>query len=390
MRLRNSETRLMMPDDLARLNEPYPETLEPTDNDAMEAIGLRLSNWTTLENEVWADFTENPPYGVGWWAPDPGTSRRILISDQLYCCLNSVASNMTEAKLHWLEYLHTADRDDARLSDVVRMTPTGPIISMPKPRSPYEQLLPDLMRMHQAGMVRALASALDCLAGVVIGVAALPLSILRADLARTRQRLATIARRSTVGTSRQAQFAAQLETAIAAAGPPGWLDWTLDFRNMLVHRGRRIELGQFVPINPVLYGPDGHPAPRARRISHLPRDPGRSDVEVFLDTPSRFVLHEDSRQTLEGLMRSTIDLIEATATHMRDLWRWRRENPTAIRQPEAQWPNGPSTQSTGFDGYQPNSLVFSPQVGMMHPVTARRFRAAALDDAARPRWTMFD
>jgi L,D-transpeptidase catalytic domain len=27
----------------------------------------------------------------------------------------------------------------------------------------------------------------------------------------------------------------------------GWLDWTLDLRNMLVHCGRRIELGQLVP-----------------------------------------------------------------------------------------------------------------------------------------------
>lgn len=380
----------MGPADLARLNEPYPETLEPTDKDAMEAIGLRLSNWSGLEDEIWADFTEVPPYGVRWWVPEPGTSRRILISDQLYCCLSSVVSNLTEAKLHWLEYLHAADRDDARLANVVRTTPTGPTMSMAKPRSPYDQLSPDFMRMHQAGMVRALASALDCLAGVIIGVAALPQSILRADLARVRRYLATIGSGSTVGASRQTQFAAQLEDAIAVAGPPGWLDWTIDFRNMLVHRGRRIELGQFVPIKPVLYGPNGHPAPRARRISHLPRDPGRSDVEVFLDTPSRFVLHEDSRQTLEGLMRSTIDLTEGTAEYMRELWRWRRANPAEIPQPRDQWPNGPSTQSTGFDGYQPNQLVFNPQVGMMHPVTARRFRAAALDDAARPQWTTFD
>jgi hypothetical protein len=34
-------------------------------------------------------------------APDSGTSRRILISDRLYCRLASVAGNMTEAALHW-------------------------------------------------------------------------------------------------------------------------------------------------------------------------------------------------------------------------------------------------------------------------------------------------
>ena len=124
--------------DLARLNEPYPETLEPTDADATAAIPLRLPNWTTLESEVFADFIEQPPYGIGWWAPEPGTSRRILISDQFYCCLASVASNMTEAKLHWLEYLEALDRDSARFADAVKMTPSGPIISPPQPRSPYD------------------------------------------------------------------------------------------------------------------------------------------------------------------------------------------------------------------------------------------------------------
>ena len=80
---------------------------------------------------------------------------------------------------------------------------------------------------------------------------------------------------------------------------------------MLVHRGRRIELGQYLPITPVLLGPDGKPAPRARRVSHLPRDPGRSDIEVFVDTPWNMVLHEEGTQTLLGLMNSTSLLLEA-------------------------------------------------------------------------------
>jgi hypothetical protein len=92
----------MRPEDLARLNELYPEHVEPTDADARAAIGVNLPPWTALEDEIFADFQEQPPYGIGWWAPDPSTSRRILISDQLYCCLESVAGNLTEAALHWL------------------------------------------------------------------------------------------------------------------------------------------------------------------------------------------------------------------------------------------------------------------------------------------------
>jgi len=376
--------------DLDRLNEPYPKDLEPTEEDARAAIGVRLPHWASLESEIFSDFVEQQPYGIGWWAPGPGTSRRILIADQLLCCLASVAGNMTEAALHWLEYLEASDRDSARLAHSVKMLPSGPDIDLPRPRSASEQLVLDLVRMHQAGLIRAIASSLDCLAGVTIGVAALPQSILKADFKETRAALARIDGAASAGAKAQEEFAARLESAIAAAGPQGWLDWTLDLRNMLVHRGRRIEMGQYLPITPVLLGPDGKPAPRARRVSHLPRDPGRSDIEVFIDMPWNMVLHEDETQTLEGLMNSTVLLLEAAAGHLLDLWRWRRAHPGDLRQPADQWKNGPSKQSTGFNGYAPGSVPLEPSMGMMHPITARRFHAAAIDDAARPQWATFD
>lgn len=376
--------------ELARLNQPYPDALEPTDTDARAAIGVSLPNWSSLETEIFNDFVEQQPYGIGWWAPGPGASRRILIADQLSCCLASVAENMTEAALHWLEYVDASDRDCARFAHAVKMLPCGPVIEPPRPRCASEQLAPDLVRMHQAGLIRAIASALDCLAGVIIGVAALPQNILKADFKQARTVLAGIDGSANAGTKAQADFAALLERAIAAAGPQGWLDWTLDLRNMLVHRGRRIELGQYLPITPVLLGPDGRPAPRARRVSHLPRDPGRSDIEVFIDTPWNMVLHEEDARTLQGVMNSTVLLLEAAAGYLLNLWRWRRAHPEDLRQPTDQWKNGPSKQSTSFNGYAPDPLPLKPSLGMMHPTTARRLSAAAVDDAARPQWATFD
>ena len=66
-----------------------------------------------------------------------------------------------------------------------------------------------------------------------------------------------------------------------AAGPPGWVDWMLDYRNMLVHRGRRIEIGQLVPrVSPHAVGRrrTGTSEMAGVRTVHLPRDPARSDV----------------------------------------------------------------------------------------------------------------
>jgi hypothetical protein len=221
-------------------------------------------------------------------------------------------------------------------------------------------------------------------------VAALPMSILKADFGNVRTGLGKISGAANDGVKMQARFTAGLEANITAAGPRGWLEWTLDLRNMLVHRGRRIEYGQFVPRTPVLYGADALPVLRARRVTHLPRDPGRSDVEVFLDTPWTLVLTEDAEQTLRGLIGSSKSFIETTATDLVSLWHWRRENPQGLRQPTAQWRDGRSTRSTGFNGYAPGTLELAPGMATVHPVVARRVHSAALDDSARPQWAAFD
>jgi hypothetical protein len=102
------------------------------------------------------------------------------------------------------------------------------------------------------------------------------------------------------------------------------------------------------------------------------------------------VLGEDGEKTLQGVIVSTKALLETTAKDLLELWRWRRDHPASLRQPVAQWPNGRSTLSTGFNGYAPGTLELAPGVAMVHPVAARRFRSAALDDPARPQWAMFD
>jgi hypothetical protein len=187
-----------------------------------------------------------------------------------------------------------------------------------------------------------------------------------------------------------ADFGRKLESLIASAGPDGWLDWVLAFRNMLVHRGRRIEVGQFIPRQPMLYGADGKPVPRVRVVTHLPRDPGRSDVEVFRQPTETPVLTEDAEQTLGGLLKSTKALVEAAAAELLRIWKWREANPDELHQPAAQWPNGVSTDSSSFVGYAPGSFSYSPSMMMTHPVVVQRLRAAALDDKARPQWKTFD
>jgi hypothetical protein len=366
----------------------------------MSALGVPMRRWTELEALILDDFAEHSPYGIGWWAPHPGTSRRILISDQLYACVASVSANMIEAVLHWLEFQHFAELDSDRFADIVQIRDGQFDVVLPRPRNALEELSREMVVMHIAGMARALSAALDCLAGTIIGVVAIPTRILTADLGRkTREFFTKIGQGTTDGDKVQADFYRKFSEVIASVGPDGWLQWALDFRNMLVHRGRRLENGQFVPKTPQLYGPNGEPVLRARRLTYLPRNPGMSDVEVWRETPmasirdplEALVLSEDSTQTLGGLLDSTKAMISETAKLLIDVWKWRRDNPQILTQPAAQWPKvATTTPASVFQGYAPRSRDLSSSMASIHPIVKRRFLAASLDDASRSQWDTFD
>ena len=97
-----------------------------------------------------------------------------------------------------------------------------------------------------------------------------------------------------------------------------------------------------------MYGANAQRLLRAHRVMHLPRAPGRSDIEVSVDAPWTLLLSEDAEQTLQGVINSTKVLIETTATDLLNFWLWRRENPRILQQPATQWLNGRSTESKGF------------------------------------------
>ena len=383
----------MRPADIARLSQRYPDG--PDRNTITRALGVQTPNWETLERLVFNDFTTEPPYGIGWWAPHPGTSRRILISDQLYACTTSVSTNLIEAGLHWLELLDAVDREDTFQADAIQIVDGQPQVCARPRLTPLESLALDMVRLHQVGVARALSGALDCAAGTIIGVMALPLSILKAGFIGVQRYFVRRPAATTAGETRQEQFAIQLTETIGRVGPAGWLDWVLNFRNMLVHRGRRIEIGQFVSREPVLCDASGRPILRARVVTHLPLEPDRSDMDVHREPDLPPVLTEDVRQTLEGSMRSVCALVEALGEQLAAEWEWRKEHPAELSQPQAQWPRVGDTATANrqppFAGYAPGSHTYTPEMFVdCHPDMARRLLAAALMDHQRHEWRGFD
>ena len=75
---------------MRRRDEEQLERLYPaagTNNEKFAtSIGVVVPSVGALQREVFDDLDESD-HGIRWWAPEPGTSRRILIGDHLWICI---------------------------------------------------------------------------------------------------------------------------------------------------------------------------------------------------------------------------------------------------------------------------------------------------------------
>ena len=378
----------MTPADTERLTREYTPT-EPREGRLARALQVDVPVWRELGSEIFADLDDRS-LGVRWWSPHPGTSRRILISDHLFTCVRSVETNLLEARLHLLEAMDFWDRESEFHARAVSLSRDGRIeLQLPERERPLDEIPLAMATLHTVGFIRAIAGALDCFGASVVGVVALRTSLLRADLDTARRALAQITGGS-AGERAQTRFHADLEAAIKRAGPEGWFRWVIDLRNTLIHRGRRLQMAELRPLPSGIVGLDGRPVICTHVIHQLPRDPGRSDVEMFLDAAHAPVLTESAATTFLGVLKSTLQLIGEGGGLSLALWRARRACPGLLLQPRAQWPDGPSAATAGFAGYAPDSVPYNPTSLTSDATLIRRMTVASLGDTARSAWANFD
>src|SRR5262249_18275194 len=141
------------------------------------------------------------------------------------------------------------------MADAVVRTPRGIAVATPPAISAKDELPVVMSDLHSAGFFRAAVGALDCLGASIVGIAALPIPISRCDLRQARRALPTEARDQS--TELQSALGERLTRVINTTGPNGWLDWTYDYRNMLIHRARRLVIKQLRPRSTRIFGPDG-------------------------------------------------------------------------------------------------------------------------------------
>jgi hypothetical protein len=368
-------------EDLQRLSEPYTESKADIDRRFNSAIGADIPSVTRLTEEIFNDLDE-VSLGISWWRSLPD-HERILISDYLYQCVTSIEVNVAEAKLHLMEWTDVREKLNKRNADVMQKDIWGRIYPRaPISKAPIDNLPDRLEALHICGFLRAIGSSLDCLGAVITGVLGLNSTLRRTDIRKAEKALSK-ATASAAGSNLQTEFAKFYKQLKESIGVGDWLEWADQYRNMFVHRGRRMTFSQIVRSDTVILDAQGHVVPRARIVLHLAKYPDRSEVEALIKGPET-TLSEDAEITLEGIFRSCRDLHEHTCEKLIAIWNERRNNPNLIQQPASQWDT--NIRSCQFSGYQPNTPFSRGDFIMSHPIFYRRFVAASIDDARVSLW----
>lgn len=371
--------------DLKRLQTPY--TSPPDDPDRFaRAIGADIPSLRRLEALVFDDLSETS-WGVSWWLGYAlGEKARIAISDYLVVSCQSVIDNLGEARLHLMELADVDEREDHFMRDVLDVGADGRLRGMKSPprTCAEDDLWHELGELHVAGALRGLASTLDCLAAVLVGVLALDVKIKKASFSDPKVLKGLDISANPV----HVKHAHRIRRAIERAGPDGWIDWALAYRHMLLHRARRFVGKKVEPRGAALWRGDGGIVALARVVRHLAVDPESSDIEALVSNANVPVLGEPANETLEGVFHSTLGACRDIGEVLVDVWKERKANPADLPQPAKQWPDFGGGKRA-FRGYKSNGAPLRIDQINVDPRTVKRLRAAALDGSRSDRWSKF-
>lgn len=365
----------MRQEEIKKLSEPYTAHKQGLDRRFESTIGADIPNAAKLVVEILNDLDEKT-FGISWWHSVP-VQERILISDYLYQCTEGIEKSLVEAKLHYFEWLDARERTNELIVDSIKIDPSGePYQKLPPAKAAIDELPYKLEAMHICGFFRAIGSSLDCLGGAIIGVLGLKSPLRKNDILRARRDLAKIKNPSNPGEKLQAEFRDFLDAEIVSSGPEDWLEWADQYRNMFVHRGRRLTTNQTHRRGPTLYKATGEEYLRATSTLHLAKHPDKSDVEALIKKD--MVLDEDADVTFKGIFKSCRDLNEAVCERLLSIWHQRRNDSSLIEQPASQWDT--NIRPCKFAGYDANAEPLNIDLMTSHPIVRHRMLAASVDD----------
>lgn len=371
----------MKEEDVKRLSEPYKNLRMDNDRRFHSALGADVPSAGNLISEIFDDLSKTS-LGVYWWSSTP-VHERALISDYLYQCAFAIEVNLAEAKLHYLEFLDAREKHDKRIADAVSIRPDGePYFKHPPALAPIDDLINKLEGMHVCGFFQAIGSTLDCLGAVIIGVLGLDTRLRISDIAKAEKALNKLPLTGTAGNKIQLDFKAFFESVKSSSGVPGWLEWSDRYRNIFIHRGRRITFNLVTPRPGLVLDKDGQRRAITSSTMHLVREPDKSDAEGMMHR--NVALNEDADTTLSGIFKSCRDMEETICERLVEIWQARRADPSLIEQPTSQWEA--NIRVCNFPGYDPRAPPLQYESIFNSGVLLHRFVSSGADDSHRAIW----
>lgn len=326
-----------------------------------------------LSNDIFDDLDVSEG-GIGWWSGHGlSLETRCGLSDYLIDAVDGIAGHLGLADYYLQEYRKARTSGDFKLRNANRRV---------GPAYPDEESVLRLQAFTYS-FINAGSSVLDTLAAAVIGVAALGLPLVKADLRPFKPfskdpeyplrnkdfRKSPTLRHDAAGKELQLDLVRTFRSCVLDPGPQGWDTWLDQKRNQLAHRGTRLRM-------------EAHPrmgrGPDAERFICLDRNPDLTTVQSIQDDPSTveaIFLLEDEGTTMTGILKSLNTVVIGTVIAARGLWTTRREQPLLLPQPASQW-HVPQAAS-GFEGYKPVPDLFKTvKAVLLNPTDATRLNSS--------------
>ncbi len=300
----------------------------------MSHVGAALSRFEALANGA----IDPDSYGLSWYASIEDAAVRAVRSAQVIATIRAIRSH--------LEALTLGAADVRRLIGPNGRTVTG--------SSPEELVRINTGISNTLQSAGSLLDVLGALATLSTGIAVDP------SAADSRHLLNENLGIEPAAAAQRALLQAMRDAIGAPDGtdPAGWISWTIELRNALVHRGSMMAM--WCPARTRTTGPPiavvskEPPHHLTRQFPHLRRRPDLTDAETILLglRMEDLVVREPAQQTLDGLagrcaevVVSIMDLITATLPQLSAFsWPQRAWRLKAERRPRAQ-------RADAFEGF---------------------------------------
>lgn len=314
-----------------------------------------------LDREL-VDAFEPELYGFPWYASIDDPATRGVRSNQ--------AIILTDAAAAHLEALADAAE---QLRDLVG--PNGRV--MPTSAEAEERRRFGRVQAEITDGLRAAGSVLDALGGLTVLFLGLPIVPPLAD----SRNLLTCEPSPRNPTAEQREAVERVKSGVAralSAGPEGWLEWTIEARNAMVHRGRSLTTWLCPPArvdrSRIVLVTGMSPQRVMRSFPHLPRQPDLSDAESVLNGGAYedVYLHEPAQDTLDGLALHCSALTASVTGVFEDLV----DELAGFAWPAAEWAVQPrrdrARRADAFRGFDPTVPAADISGLVLNPREAKR------------------